>query len=119
MSAPGCCQVTTTLPDAEAARRLGATVVGEGWAACAQVIGPMESTYRWKGRVEAATEWYCHLKTTRTRAPGLSARIRALHPYETPEIVAVEIMDGDADYLRWIAMSVAEAGARDTPSDGA
>jgi periplasmic divalent cation tolerance protein len=105
---PGCCQVTTTLPDAQAARRVAVALVGERWAACAQVVGPVESTYWWKGKVDGATEWYCHLKTTLARAPGLGARIRELHPYETPEIIAVPIVGGDPDYLRWIAESVGE-----------
>ena len=77
-------------------------------AACAQVVGPVESTYRWKGEVERATEWFCHLKTTLARAPGLAVRLRELHPYDTPEIIAMAIVDGDPDYLRWIAESVGD-----------
>ena len=108
-SESSCCQVTTTASDAATARQLGERLVSERWAACAQVVGPIESTYWWQGRIEHATEWYCQLKTTVARAPGLTARLRSLHPYETPEIVALPIVDGDADYLRWIAASVAEA----------
>jgi periplasmic divalent cation tolerance protein len=110
-SAPGCCQVTTTLPDRAAAERVASVLVEERWAACAQVVGPVESTYRWQGKVERATEWYCHLKTTLARAPGLRARLRELHPYETPEIVAVPLVDGDPDYLVWVAASVGDGGA--------
>ena len=105
---PACCQVSTTLPDRAAAERLAAALVEERWAACGQVVGPVESTYRWQGKVERATEWYCHLKTTLARAPGVAARIRELHPYETPEIIAVAIVDGDPDYLGWIAASVSD-----------
>jgi periplasmic divalent cation tolerance protein len=108
MASPSdCCQVTTTLPDRAAAERLAASLVEERWAACAQVVGPIESTYRWKDRVERATEWYCHLKTTLAREPGLRARLRELHPYDTPEIIAVPIVQGDPAYLRWIEASVA------------
>jgi periplasmic divalent cation tolerance protein len=82
------------------------TVVEERHAACAQVQGPIESTYRWQGRVERATEWYCHLKTTLAAAPALRARLRELHPYDTPEIIALPIVDGDPAYLRWIDASV-------------
>ena len=78
----------------------------EGWAACAQVAGPIESTYRWEGRVEQAAEWHCHLKTTRDAVPGLSTRLRELHPYDTPEIIALPIVGGDPAYLRWIQASV-------------
>ena len=78
----------------------------ERWAACAQVQGPIESTYRWEGQVERAAEWYCHLKTTREAVPGLRARLLELHPYDTPEIIALPIVDGDPGYLRWIEASV-------------
>jgi periplasmic divalent cation tolerance protein len=110
-SPPACCQVTTTLPDRAAADRVAVTLVEERWAACAQVLGPVESTYRWAGTVERAAEWYCHLKTTVARVSGLRARLRELHPYDTPEIVAVPIVDGDPDYLRWIGESVAARDA--------
>jgi len=102
----GCCQVTTTLPDRTAADRVAHALVAERLAACAQVSGPIASTYRWKGEVERATECYCHLKTTVERLPALRNRLRELHPYEVPEIIAVPITDGDPSYLRWIEESV-------------
>lgn len=102
----GCCQVTTTLPDQAAAERLAGVLVEERLAACAQVLGPVSSTYHWKGAVERATEWYCHLKTTAARLPALRARVGELHPYDVPEIIALPIVDGDADYLRWIEQTV-------------
>jgi periplasmic divalent cation tolerance protein len=98
----GCCQVTTTLPDQASADRLAAQMVEERLAACAQVLGPLASVYRWKGRIERASEWYCHMKTTVARLPALQARMRQLHPYDVPEIIAVPILEGDAAYLRWI-----------------
>jgi periplasmic divalent cation tolerance protein len=104
---PECRQVTTTLPSREAAHRLGTRLVEERLAACAQVVGPVSSVYRWNGEVEMAAEWYCHLKTTAARVPALLLRIREMHPYETPEIVALPVVEGDAGYLRWIEESVA------------
>ena len=101
-----CCQVTTTLPSHELAARLAAQLVQERLAACAQVQGPIASAYHWRGDVEQATEWYCHLKTTVAVLPELRARLRALHPYEVPEIVAVPISEGDPAYLAWIEESV-------------
>ena len=98
----GCCQVTTTLPDQAVAEKLGATLVGERLAACAQVLGPVSSTYRWKGEVEHTEEWYCHLKTTLGRLPQLQKRIRELHPYEVPEVIALTISQGDEQYLAWV-----------------
>ena len=102
-----CFQVTTTLPDEAAAQQVAARLVEERLAACAQVLGPVSSTYRWNDGIEQAAEWYCNLKTTRTRLSALKQRIRELHPYEVPEIVATRIEDGDADYLRWIEAEVA------------
>jgi periplasmic divalent cation tolerance protein len=104
----GCCQVTTTLPDQATAEQLGATLVQERLAACAQVVGPISSTYWWQGRVEHSGEWYCHLKTTRARLRAVKRRVRELHPYELPELVAVPLVDGDQQYLKWIEESVGE-----------
>ncbi len=101
-----CCQVTTTLPDQALAERVAAVLVEERLAACAQVLGPVASTYRWAGAVETASEWYCFLKTTAVRLPALRARIRELHPYDVPEIIAIPILEGEPAYLRWIEESV-------------
>jgi periplasmic divalent cation tolerance protein len=110
-----CFQVTTTLPNEAAARQVAAQLVEERLAACAQVLGPVSSTYRWQGRIEQAAEWYCNLKTTKTRLPALKKRIRELHPYEVPEIVAIRIQDGDADYLRWIEAATSGESATAHP----
>jgi periplasmic divalent cation tolerance protein len=105
-------QVTTTLPDRDAANRIGRRLVEERLAACAQVVGPVASVYWWQGEVETAGEWYCHLKTTAARVEALMTRLRELHPYETPEIVALPMTEGDPSYLRWIADSVADPSLR-------
>ena len=106
----GCCQVTTTLPDQAAAERVAADVIDKHLAACAQVVGPVSATYRWEGKVEQAQEWLCYLKTTVQLFPALEQRIRKLHPYRVPEIIAVPISHGDERYLAWIR---AEANDRD------
>ena len=95
-------QVTTTFPDERIARQVASRAVEERLAACAQVQGPISSIYRWKGEVEQEEEWYCHFKTMLKRLPALEARIRELHPYEVPEIMAVPIMQADPKYLEWI-----------------
>lgn len=99
---PACCLIITSLPDRAAAERVARLLVEERLAACAQVTGAIDSTYRWQDRIEQAGEWACHFKTTLAGAPALRMRLRELHPYDTPEIVAVPIVDGDPDYLRWI-----------------
>jgi periplasmic divalent cation tolerance protein len=104
----GCCQVTTTWPDQAAASRAAATLLAERLTACAQVSGPLTSTYRWKGATEQSQEWYCHFKTTTARLPALQQRIRELHPYEMPEIIALPILGGDEAYLEWIRNEVGD-----------
>jgi periplasmic divalent cation tolerance protein len=101
-----CCQVTTTVATKADAERIAAALVEERLAACVQVAGPIISTYRWQGAVERVTEWYCHCKTTRARYPALEARLRELHPYETPEIIALPIVAGFPAYLAWIEEGV-------------
>lgn len=96
-------QVTTTVSSREEAERIGHTLVEERLAACAQVAGPIDSHYWWENEVAQAVEWYCHLKTTGERYPALEARLRALHSYAIPEILAVTITRGGSDYAAWIA----------------
>jgi periplasmic divalent cation tolerance protein len=98
-----CVQVTVTAASKEEAERLAEDVVERRLAACAQVQGPIASTYRWEGRIEHAVEWYCHLKTTRARVAALELRVRELHSYRNPEIIALPIVTGSAEDLRWIA----------------
>jgi periplasmic divalent cation tolerance protein len=101
-----CCQVTTTVATQADAARIAAALVEERLATCVQVAGPIISTYRWQGAIERATEWYCHCKTTRARYPALEARLRELHPYETPEIIALPIVAALPEYLAWIEEGV-------------
>lgn len=94
--------VLTNCPDDEIAERIARTLVENGLAACVNRLGPVSSIYRWRGAVERATETLLLIKTTRERYTEVEQAIRALHPYEVPEIVAVPIEAGFAQYLRWI-----------------
>lgn len=96
-------QVTTTCPSRDVATRIGRTLVEERLAACAQISGPVASLYRWEGRLEEAEEWYCILKTAAARYPELERRLRSLHPYDVPEILAVPAARGLPGYLEWVA----------------
>ncbi len=102
---PDCLLVTTTVDNRETAEQIAEAVVTGREAACAQVLGPVASTYRWRGAVEHATEWQCQMKTTRARQPALEAAVRRLHPYEVPEIVAVPLT-GNPAYLQWVEEAV-------------
>jgi periplasmic divalent cation tolerance protein len=93
--------ILTTMPDDSRADELARSLVDEGLAACVNVHGPMVSTYRWKGQVEREAERQVVIKTTRTKLPELEARLRALHPYEVPELVVLEGNASDA-YGTWV-----------------
>ena len=71
-------------------------------AACVQIVGPIESRYWWRDEREVATEWLCLVKTRTALLDRVVAAVRAVHSYETPEVVAVPIVGGDAAYLTWV-----------------
>jgi periplasmic divalent cation tolerance protein len=100
--------VLTTTASPEDAERIAEAVLAEGLAACVQ-IAEIRSRYLWQGAVQRETEQLLLIKTQEALFEPLRARVRALHSYETPEIVALPINLGDADYLAWIA-SVTEKG---------
>jgi periplasmic divalent cation tolerance protein len=95
--------VLTSLPDREAAIRLAHELVAKKLAACVNVLAECTSVYRWKGAVENAREVLVLIKTRAVRYTELEAAIRGLHPYELPEIIAVPVVRGFDDYLRWVA----------------
>jgi periplasmic divalent cation tolerance protein len=97
-----CIQVVTTTERREDAERIARTLVEERLAACVQVAGPITSIYRWQGKIETAEEWQCRAKTRRDLYAKIEQAIRRLHPYETPEILAMPILAGSADYLAWL-----------------
>ncbi|HYN99677.1 MAG TPA: divalent-cation tolerance protein CutA [Actinomycetota bacterium] len=101
-------QVTTTTDSQEQAQELAAAVVKARLAACAQVGGPIQSTYWWKDEIEISQEWMCVMKTAAVRYPALEEFIKSNHSYETPEIVASEITVGSQEYLEWISTETAE-----------
>jgi periplasmic divalent cation tolerance protein len=95
-------QVSTSVEKKEDADRIAKILVETRMAACVQVIGPIRSTYWWKGKVEEASEWLCVMKTRKDLYSDLEASLKAVHPYEVPEIVAVPLTKGSEAYLRWI-----------------
>ena len=91
-----------TCPDAATAERIAQALVAERLAACVNLLPGVGSVYRWEGRVERAEEVLLLIKTTRARLETLTARVVELHPYELPEVVAVDIAGGLPGYLAWI-----------------
>jgi periplasmic divalent cation tolerance protein len=94
--------VLSNLPDQRLAEQLAAIVVEERLAACVNILAPCRSVYQWEGKIEHATEIPVLFKTSESRYHALEARIRELHPYDTPEIIAVPIVAGLAGYLGWV-----------------
>ena len=98
--------VYVTAPDRETALNIARTIVEERLAACANILGPMTSVYRWEGKVTEEGEVAFIAKTAETELPALVARIKALHPYQVPCIVAWPIVAGHQPYLDWISAEV-------------
>lgn len=94
--------VLTNCPDDEVADRIARTLVESGLAACVNRLAPVSSIYRWRGAVERATETPLLIKTTRERYAEVESTIRALHPYDVPEVVAWPVTSGLPRYLRWV-----------------
>ena len=92
-----------TCPDAPTADRIATALVEERLAACVNVLPGLRSVYRWEGRVEAADEVLLLVKTMPGHYERLQARLLELHPYELPEVLAVEPAFGLPEYLRWVA----------------
>lgn len=92
----------TNLPDEASAEVLAGHLVEHRLAACVNQLAPARSTYRWQGRVEQASEIPLLIKTTRERYAAVEAAVRALHPYDVPELVAVPVEIGLAAYLDWV-----------------
>jgi len=94
--------VITNLPDRAAAEALADALVGERVAACVTILAPCRSVYRWKDAVQHDEEHPLLIKTSAERYAALEAAIRARHPYELPEIIAVPIERGLPSYLDWV-----------------
>lgn len=95
-------QVVTTTESEQEAEKLANGLVEARLAACVQVVGPIRSTYWWKGGVECAQEWLCLAKTPLERYEDVEAYIRQNHNYEVPEITALPVVRGSSAYLTWI-----------------
>ena len=106
-----------TCPDRATADRLAEALVAERLAACVNVVPGVHSVYRWQGAIEREDETLLLIKTTQAGLPALSARIVELHPYELPEIVAVEVAGGLSAYLDWVAEQVAVGEAAPDPRE--
>lgn len=97
--------LTTTGSRAEA-ESLAAALVERQLAACVQIVGPIQSVYRWQGAIEQSEEFLCLVKSQQSHYAALEAAIRNLHSYEVPEILALPVTSGSTDYLAWLSTSL-------------
>ena len=95
-------QVSTTTGTRDVAERIAVELVDRRLAACVQVSGPIQSTYRWQGKVESNEEWLCTAKTGRQQLDAIRELLKQLHPYQVPELVATPIVDGSEAYFKWL-----------------
>jgi periplasmic divalent cation tolerance protein len=95
-----------TCPNLKSAEKISTTIVRERLAACVNLLPLKASIFRWKGKVERAREVLMIIKTRRDAFQRLKRRIRALHPYDVPEIIATPIAAGDRSYLAWVRSEV-------------
>ncbi|MFI5615416.1 divalent-cation tolerance protein CutA [Amycolatopsis sp. NPDC051903] len=94
--------VTTTVDSEAAARTLATSVVEARLAACAQIVGPITSVYRWAGEVQTDAEWRVECKTAADRAGALEEFLNVRHTYDLPEVVVTPIVGGSPRYLAWL-----------------
>ena len=95
----------STFPDADTAGRIAEQLVTAKLTACANITAPVRSLYHWEGKLEKAEETMVFFKTTASRYAAFQEMLRALHPYEVPEIVCLRLSDGLPAYLQWVERS--------------
>ena len=103
--------VLTNVPDHAVAKTLARDLLDRRLAACVNIAAPVESIYHWQERIETGHEVPLLIKTRAALYSDVETAIRKLHPYDTPEIIAIPIVHGDARYLAWLAAETASAGA--------
>ncbi len=94
--------VIVTAPDEDTAKNIALSLVEERFAGCVNIIKGVRSIYSWEGRIEDDTEVMMVIKTKKRLFEQLSSRIAELHPYSVPEIIALPILQGSSDYLKWL-----------------
>ena len=98
--------VVTTCGSVEEAQKIARELVERRVAACVNIVSPIQSVYRWQGKVESATEWLLLIKTTAERFAAVREAIGELHSYDLPECIMVSIEDGSPEYLKWIEENI-------------
>jgi periplasmic divalent cation tolerance protein len=113
-------QVVTAAASAEEARQIAEALVERRLTGCVQIAGPIESIYRWQGKIERAKEWQLWIKARSSQFAEVEQAIRQLHRYEVPEVLAVPVVDGSEAYLNWLRSETGSSrpglnGGKDEP----
>lgn len=95
-------QIITTIEKEVDAKKIANLLVKEKLSACVQIIGQIKSIYKWKNKIESSEEYLLFIKTKESLYEDVEKAIKKIHPYETPEIIAIPIIKGDKKYLDWI-----------------
>jgi periplasmic divalent cation tolerance protein len=95
-------QILTTTPNKKLAKKIADILLEKKLAACIQILGPMDSTYRWKGKLATSKEYLCLIKSKQSKAGAIFMQLKKLHTYEVPEFIVTPISGGNKEYLRWI-----------------
>jgi len=96
-------QVVTTMDKKQDAQKIAKSLIAKRLAACVQIVGPIISTYWWQDKIETAEEWMCIAKTEKRLYTELEKEIRENHPYDVPEILAMPVILGNQDYIKWLS----------------
>ena len=102
--------VLCTVPDRETGRAIAARLLKNRLAACVNLLGALESIYRWEGKIQEDPEYCLVIKTREALFSPLEEAIRSAHPYDVPEIIALPILRGSSSYLDWIAAETSQSG---------
>jgi periplasmic divalent cation tolerance protein len=90
------------------AEKIAQTLVEERLAACVNIISPVRSIYRWEGKTQDDREWLLVIKTEQQHFADVEARVRSLHSYQVPEVIALPVVDGSERYLEWVKLATKE-----------
>ncbi len=99
---PDYVMVLTTTGSEEEAEKISEELIEQNLGACVQVYGPIKSMYSWEGKIERSEEWMCFVKTSSDKFSKIEDKIKEVHSYENPEIIALPIIDGSQEYLKWL-----------------
>ncbi len=95
-------QIITTTPTKKDAEKITNIIVEKRLGACAQIVGPIISTYWWKGKIEKSEEWQCIIKSKKKLYNKVEKIIKKVHTYDVPEIISIPIINGNKEYLKWL-----------------